>query len=152
MIFSLHNNGLYDQDTFYEKFMKDVAYARQRVIIESPFITTKRVYQLLPILKKLINQGVMVVVNTKPYEEHDLAMGEMAHEGISALQEIGVRVLMTVGHHRKIAVIDNDVLWEGSLNILSQGDSCEIMRRIQSEEITEQTLKYLRLDRFYNIK
>ena len=152
MIFSLQDNGLYDQDTFYDKFMKDIIYARQRVIIESPFITTKRVRQLLPILQKLVRRGVMVVVNTKPYEEHDVVMGEMAYASISALQEVGVRVIMTVGHHRKLAIIDSEILWEGSLNILSQGDSCEIMRRIHSEEITKQMLNYLRLDRFYRIK
>ena len=57
------------------------------------------------------------------------------------MQELGVKVLYTVKHHRKIAVID-DVLWEGSLNIFSQNDSCEIMRRILSSTLAEEMLRF----------
>lgn len=50
---------------------------------------------------------------------------------------------------RKIAVIDGRILWEGSLNILSQGNSREVMRRIESEELTKQMVRFLGLHRFY---
>jgi hypothetical protein len=103
-------------------------------------------------LTKLVGRGVMVIVNTKPLNEHDGVLYIMAEEGVRALQACGVTVLMTVGHHRKLAIVDNDILWEGSLNILSQSDSCEIMRRIQSEIITEKTVNYLGLDRFYRVE
>ncbi len=43
--------------------------------------------------------------------------------------------------HRKLAVIDANIVWEGSLNILSQARSAEFMRRIVSFEIASQTLK-----------
>ena len=56
-------------------------------------------------------------------------MAIQAELAIHTLQELDVTVLMAVGHHRKIAIVD-DILYEGSLNILSQNDSCELMRRI----------------------
>ncbi|NCU38477.1 hypothetical protein EOL96_05490 [Candidatus Saccharibacteria bacterium] len=141
---------LYDQNTFYDRFTKDLLYAKTRVIIESPFMTSRRVNQLLPILEKLTRRGVKVIINTKPYDEHDTLLQEMAYEGVVALQEIGVTVLMTVGHHRKLAIIDDVLSWEGSLNILSQNDSCEIMRRISSKEATCQLVRFINLDRYYN--
>ena len=90
-----------------------------------------------------------MIVNTKPLDEHDTVLRGQAEQAITALQEIGVRVLMTVGLHRKVAVVD-DVLWEGSLNILSQNDSCELMRRIQSLELSDQLqlLRFTKLDRW----
>lgn len=145
----LHESSLYDQGTFYRAFTNDIIHAKQRVIIESPFITMKRVNQLLPILSKLVRRGVVVVVNTKPFEEHNMLLRAMAYEGIALLQDAGVQILMTVGHHRKLAIVDDDILWEGSLNILSQNDSCEIMRRIKSNEVTSQTVAFLHLDSFY---
>ena len=36
------------------------------------------------------------------------------------------------GLHRKVVVIDREILYEGSLNILSQNNSIEMMRRIES--------------------
>lgn len=143
------DTGLYSQDDFYAAFIKDIAHAKIRVVVESPFMTMKRINQLLPILSKLVRRGVVVVVNTKPFEEHDVLLRTMAYEGVAVLQNAGVQVLMTAGHHRKLAIVDDDILWEGSLNILSQNDSCEIMRRIKSEEVISQTVAFLHLDRFY---
>ena len=146
------NNNLYDQNSFYDAFIKDIKHSKTRVIIESPFITTKRINQLNPIIRRLISRGVAVVINTKPVEEQNALLRNMAYEGIAKLQDIGVRVIVTAGHHRKLAIIDDDIIWEGSLNILSQNDSCEIMRRICSKQMTSQMLRFLNLDRFYTIK
>ena len=146
------NNNLYDQNSFYDAFIKDIKHSKTRVIIESPFITTKRINQLNPIIRRLISRGVAVVINTKPVEEHNTLLSNMAYSGIAILQDIGVKVIVTAGHHRKLAVIDDDIIWEGSLNILSQNDSCEIMRRICSKQMTSQMLRFLNLDRFYTIK
>ena len=148
----LHGSDLYDQETFYRAFMKDVIHAKRRVIIESPFITFSRIEQLIPLLQKLVRRGVLVVVNTKPFEEHDGLMQDMSRESVARLQDMGVRVIMTVGHHRKLAIVDDAIIWEGSLNILSQNDSCEFMRRINSEQATSQMLRFLRLDRFYRVE
>ena len=146
------NNNLYDQNSFYAAFIKDIKHSKKRVIIESPFITTKRINQLSPILSRLIRRGVAVVINTKPVEEQNVLLRNMAHDGIATLQDIGVQVIITAGHHRKLAIIDDDIIWEGSLNILSQNDSCEIMRRIHSEQMVSQMLSFLNLDRFCTIK
>jgi len=121
--------------------------ANQRVIIESPFLTMRRVSTLLPQLRKLIARDVRVIVNTKPLDEHDAILREQAEEVIVILQGIGIRVLMTAGHHRKVAILD-DILWEGSLNILSQNNSCELMRRIQSPGLSGQMLRFTRLDQW----
>lgn len=132
---------LYNQQSFYDAFERDLRYARSLVVIESPFITTKRLNALLPAIRRLRARGVRVIVNTKPLEEHDQVLYWQAVEAVAVLQEIDVTVLMTVGHHRKVAIID-DVLWEGSLNILSQNDSCEFMRRIKSPLAVEEMMRF----------
>lgn len=139
---------LFDQDKFYKAFLDDLRRATTRVAIESPFITMKRLNTLLPTLRKLCASGIKVVVNTKPVEEHNQVLYEQAMQAIAVLQEIGVIVIMTVGHHRKVAVIDDDTLWEGSLNILSQNDSCEFMRRIQSTTLVDEMIDFIKLDRW----
>ena len=139
----LYSSQLYDQDSFYDSFMNDLGHSKHRVIIESPFITMRRLNSLMPILKKLRRGGVRIIVNTKPYEEHDQALYEQTLQAVAVLQDMDVIVLMTVGHHRKLAIMDDDILWEGSLNILSQNDSCEEMRRIRSPTLVEQMVQFL---------
>lgn len=141
------NSGLYSQDTFYKAFQRDLSRAKSLVIIESPFITQRRVACLLPVIEKLKRRGVRVVVNTKPISEHDSTMANQAEVAIGALQEMGVIVLMTIGHHRKLAIID-DILYEGSLNILSQNDSCELMRRIDDASSVQEMLRFIKLEKW----
>lgn len=110
---------LFDNETFDGVFLKDIRKCRHSLVIESPFIRLNRVRDLLPIFTNLCNKGVQVVINTRPPEEHDTEYQYQAEEAISLLQDMGVHVLFTVKHHRKLAIIDRETFWEGSLNILS---------------------------------
>ena len=139
---------LFSQNSFYPALLNDLKRAKSQVIIESPFITTRRVNSLLPTLRQLRKNGVEIVINTKPYEEHEPSLYVQAQIAIKKLQEIGVLVLFTAGHHRKLVIIDKQITWEGSLNVLSQNDSCEFMRRIYSEQLANQMLVFLRLEKF----
>jgi hypothetical protein len=139
---------LLDQHNFYGMLDKDLARAQREVIIESPFISLKRLNCLLPTFRRLTRRGVRIVINTKPAEEQDTDYVWRAAECIAELQEAGVDVLITGGHHRKLAIIDRQILYEGSLNILSQNDSCEIMRRICSEQLAIQMVNFIGIDKF----
>lgn len=145
---ALLSSDLYNQNTFYSAFTRDLSLARSQVIIESPFITSKRIAKLLPTIRRLTERGVQIVINTKPIDEHSEEFADQADIAISDLQELGVSVLFTVGHHRKLAIIDESIVWEGSLNILSQNDSCEIMRRIDSQDSAKHLLAFINLKRF----
>lgn len=142
------NSRLYDHNTFYKAFLHDIRHAKSRVIIESPFITNKRITTLLPIFKKLRRRNVEIVINTKPFNEHELAYRNQVIQMVGIMQYIGIEILLTTGHHRKIAIIDNEILYEGSLNILSQNDSCEFMRRIHDKSVVKQTIKFIGLNRW----
>lgn len=64
------------------------------------------------------------------------------------MQELGIEVLRTLGHQRKLAIIDDNVLWEGSLNILSQYDSCEVMRRIKSDVAVKEMVMFTKIKKW----
>jgi phosphatidylserine/phosphatidylglycerophosphate/cardiolipin synthase-like enzyme len=139
---------LFDHKDFYQAFRRDLSAAANEVIIESPFISAKRINALYPSFRALAKRGVVVVVNTRHPSEHEGDYSNQAASAIRQLIQLGVKVVFTGGHHRKLAIIDRCILWEGSLNILSQADSCEIMRRISSNVLAEQTVKFTGIERF----
>ncbi len=141
----LLSSELYNERTFYGTFVSDLACCRREVLIESPFLTTRRVRELLPSIRKMTARGVRVTVNTRQPQEHEDYMRAEAEDGIGLLQSCSVEILFTGGHHRKLAIFDRKILYEGSLNILSQNDSSEIMRRIDSEELAQQMVKFIGL-------
>jgi len=143
------NSILYDEGTFYNKFKQDLLEAKQEVIIESPFITTRRLEMLKPVFETLIDRGIKIFVMTRDPQEHDKFMSKQAEVGIRYFEVLGVQVLLCEGgHHRKLAIIDRKVLWEGSLNILSQTKSREIMRRIDNKGVALEMFEFLKLNRF----
>jgi hypothetical protein len=98
-------------------------------------------------LETLVGKGIKVFVITKHPDELDEAMSEQLEVGIRYFEALGVQVLLCKDHHRKLAIIDRAILWEGSLNILSQTHSREFMRRIESKKLTEEMFTFLRFDR-----
>lgn len=144
---SIRSSKLYDNNTFYNAFMRDLSTSRKCVYIESPFITSKRVNQLLPVFAKLARRGIKVIINTRQPEEHDGEYIGQAHHAIMSMQDLGISVLYTGRLHRKIAVVD-DILWEGSLNILSYSDSCEIMRRMDSATLVDEMLRFVKVSHY----
>jgi len=145
----MFKTSLFDESTFYPEFGKDLLHAEREVVIESPFITINRVKKLTPIFNKLLKQGIKVFVITRQPSLHDYPMKKQSEEIIHFFEEIGIQVLVTQNnHHRKLAIIDRDILWEGSLNILSQSNSREIMRRTIGDNHAQIMFNFLRLDRF----
>ena len=142
-------SSLHDEKTFYSAFIHDLKLCKDEVIIESPFITAERARKLMPVFNTLLTRGVKIYVITLDPKEHYDGMERQSETTISNFEVMGVQVLLCVGnHHRKLAILDRKVLWEGSLNILSQTYSREVMRRIDSEVLTKEMFNFLNLNRF----
>ena len=72
-----------------------------------------------------------------------------SEDAIQRCETLGIQVLLCTGnHHRKLAILDRKIHWEGSLNILSQTWSREIMRSIEGQELALQTFNFLKLEKF----
>lgn len=137
---------LHDETTFYQTFLKDLENCQYEVIIESPFITKERMRTFDRIFKKLLDGGVKIYILTRDPKEHSSNMEVQSEEAIKWCEHIGIQVLICKGnHHRKVAILDRRMLWEGSLNILSQSQSREIMRRINGENSAFQMFEFLNL-------
>ncbi len=143
----LTNTSLYNEQTFYSAFIKDIRRAQSSIIIESPFLTEKRVLYFARLLSKLAKKGVRVRVNTRNPRHHDKLLEIQAWKSIRLLRENGAKVyFFNDMRHRKLAIIDKHILWEGSLNILSQSLSKEIMRRTDSFELAQQMIAFTKIN------
>lgn len=144
----LLESKLCDDKTFYPVFIKDLNNCGSELIIESPFITRRRLQYLLPTLQKLKERKVRITINTKDPHELDEERRDEAYRTVASLQHKGIQVIYTHGHHRKLAIIDRSILYEGSLNILSQNRSCEVMRRTESVRLAWEMVRFTGLNEF----
>jgi len=132
----LLTSELFNAETFHPAFLKDLKVCQSELTIESPYVTSKGLNQLLPTLQKLKTRKARIVVNTRdPHERDEGHHREGAHRAVAKLQHMGVHVLYTGGHHCKLVILDRKILYEGSHNVLSQNNSSEVMRRIESVQL-----------------
>lgn len=130
-------------------FLRDLEKCTEELIIESPYITTERMRTFDRLFEKLLKKGVKIYIMTRDPREHEEFMEQQSEDAINWCEVMGIQVLLCLGnHHRKLAIIDRKVLWEGSLNILSQTHSREIMRRIENKELTMEMFNFLKLSKF----
>jgi phosphatidylserine/phosphatidylglycerophosphate/cardiolipin synthase-like enzyme len=145
----MFNSSLFDEKTFYQTFLRDLDSCQKEVIIESPFITSARMKTFDRVFNNLLKKGVKIFIITRDPREHDNGYDLQSEDAVRWCERVGIQVLLCTGnHHRKLAILDRKITWEGSLNILSQAHSREIMRKIDSKEMTEELFSFLGLGRF----
>lgn len=146
---SLVTSKLFDERSFYQTFLKDLENCQNEVIIESPYITSQRMGMFDRLFKNLLERGVKIYIITRDPREHEIGMEIQSEGTIQWCEALGIQVLLCTGnHHRKLAILDRKILYEGSLNILSQTYSREIMRRIENKRLTLEMFNFLNLSRF----
>jgi phosphatidylserine/phosphatidylglycerophosphate/cardiolipin synthase-like enzyme len=144
----LLRSELLDEISFYPRFYKDLKHAKKSILIESPYLTTTRALQIAPIAAKLTRKKIRIKVYTRFPGHHMPRLHYESEQAIGILQNTGVIVYISHDlRHRKIAIIDKNILYEGSLNILSQSKSREIMRRTVSNKLCKQMLRFTKPSR-----
>jgi broad-specificity NMP kinase/DNA-directed RNA polymerase subunit RPC12/RpoP len=123
----------YDQASFYEAFKKDLLIAEDEVIIYSPFITKSRLVYFEAVFRELSNKGIEIFIITKPFKEQKLSQ-DFANELVDELKKLNINIIHKPLCHEKLAVIDNKIVWFGSLNILSHKNTSELMIRFTTTE------------------
>ena len=116
------NSKLHDEKTFYQTFLQDLEKCKDEVIIESPYITSKRMRTFDRIFKKLLKRKVKISIITRDPKEHESGMEIQSENAMQWCETAGIQVLLCIGnHHRKLAILDRKILWEGSLKLLTMG-------------------------------
>lgn len=135
------------QEAFFGKLIQDLAAAENRVVIYSPFMTQDRVGQMAVHLKAAIERGVRVYVITKTATREERKRQVETYRQIEAsLADWGVVVGHKRNMHEKVVLIDDEIVWTGSLNALSFSDTQEVMERRKSAKISADYIKTLRVN------
>jgi len=133
------------QDSFDHHLLPDLESAEQRLVIYSPFLTYDRVASLEPQLRAAVERGARVFVVTKEHAERGRQLDGYRHIE-RALASWGVTVVHKAKMHEKLVFVDDDLLWQGSLNPLSFSDTQEIMERRRSKAVVDDYQRTLKLE------
>jgi superfamily II DNA or RNA helicase len=133
-------NTIFDNSNFLTVFSNDITAAKSDIVIVSPYVTKKRLDQMLSIFMTGINNGAKLTIITLPetdYKERDRLTFE---EMISSIKNTGASIIFKSNIHQKFAVIDQRIVWYGSINLLSFGNSEESIMRLDNLSIANELI------------
>ena len=131
---------IYDEESFIDPFLEDVKNAKKSIFIVSPFVKTRKVKWLIDgILENFSKVNVTIV--TRP---HDSFFGKTEMDvlnGVTISQNDNVNVISKEFIHQKFAIIDEKIVWYGSINFLSFETSKESVMRIVTGSVAGKLIK-----------
>ena len=123
--FDASQSDFFIEKNFWPAFLSDLRAVDKNLAIMSPFVSLRRAEKLMDSFRVLLERGVQLRVYTRPPSQHSGSLSEHAEQVINQLGKLGAKVIQRKGMHQKIAIFDNNIIWEGSLNILSHNDTQE---------------------------
>lgn len=137
----LGGDVIYDQVTFQSKFLQDVAQAKQSVLIFSPFATPRRVQWLAAALEQCAQKRISVTIVMRTLESLPERSRKSTQIAVERLKNQGCAPILRSDIHQKYAIIDDRIVWYGSINLLSFGSAQESMMRLVSTSIAHELMK-----------
>ena len=135
------SNSIFDSMGYWEVFVKDVHSTRKSIVISSPFLSSRKVEWLIDQSEMLQKKGVVITVLSLRPEEYPEDGREHHTELLEWLASVGICVKTQNHCHERYAVIDQSLVWYGSMNLLSKGREDDSLMRIISPEIATELLE-----------
>jgi len=126
----------FDKDNYYKMFREDLINARNEVIISSPYISSSGTERLIRDLISMSNRSVSVKLITYPAEYYSDDIKERIELLHSKLTVSGILIQYTEHISSKFAIIDREILWYGSMNLVSNIKDDDDEMRIVNKDIT----------------
>ena len=132
---------IFDKTNFLPVYSNHIISASREILIVSPFVTKRRASQMMQNLRTALLKGVKVVVVTRTaedFKDKDLTARQTA---LDFLRNSGVVVIFKSNIHQKFAVMDEKIVWYGSINLLSFGSAEESVMRLESSNIAGELIR-----------
>lgn len=128
-------NAIFDGENYYEVYIKDLLEASRNIVISSPAISGPKVYELINLLRDKQIAGVEVTVVTwepDSYGFGDAGFWMQLHE---EMRQAGFYIKTVEETCEHFAIIDQEIVWYGSMNLMAKSNIDDSMMRVQSKKI-----------------
>ncbi|MBD5549270.1 MAG: DEAD/DEAH box helicase family protein [Lachnospiraceae bacterium] len=134
-------NAIFDIDNYTDIYQNDLLTAEKEIIISSPAISGKKVYEMIHLLKEKQEAGIKIVIITwKPdcYGYGDSAYWQELQE---QMRKAGFEMNLVENYCEHYCIIDYQVVWYGSMNFLGKEDAEDNLMRIVDGKIANELLE-----------
>ena len=133
--------AIFDSGNYTEKFEQDLIEAERSIVISSPNIRQEKIERLLSLVKERQERGVSVTVITTDPEKVIYGNADMCYELIREMKQAAINVVTKEEVEERFAVIDDELVWHGGMNLLGKEDAWDNLMRIKNHQVAAELLK-----------
>ena len=128
-------------DTYEKVYERNLLEANKEIIISSPGLNQTKVNAFVRLIKKRQEDGVKNTVVTFDPEGYPEEKIEDIKALVQVLENCGVKVRLQDHMHEHFAIIDDDIVWYGSMNLLSGAKIDDNLMRVKSKDVAQELLE-----------
>lgn len=134
-------NAIYDSGNYTEKFEQDVVEAEKTIVISSPDIRQNKIDRLLLLTKERQEKGVQITIITTDPEHIIYGGADVCYSLIHEMEQVGIDVVKKADIEERFAVIDDELVWHGGMNLLGKVDVWDNLMRIKDYRVAAELLE-----------
>jgi superfamily I DNA and/or RNA helicase len=132
---------VFDETSFFDCFAKDINTAKTSIFALAPYFGEYRWPKIQPLFDAALSRNVEITIVTPPLTE--APNKSYVEKVITNLRSLGAIVATASGIHGKDIIIDEKIVYTGSMNWSSHRGRIEVMHRINAPKYAKQYLEYL---------
>ena len=133
--------AIFDSGNYTEKFEQDLVESEKSIVISSPNIWQEKIERLLSLVKERQENGVSATVITTNPEKVVYGNVDMCDELIREMKNVAINVVTKEEVEERFAVIDDELVWHGGMNLLGKEDAWDNLMRIKSHQVAAELLE-----------
>ena len=127
-------NSIFDATSYNLAFRRDLEEANKEIIISSPLINQNKINDFINVIKSKQEGGVVVSIVTLSPKIYLMDKSKNIEKMIKELENNAINVCKKESMHEHFAIIDREIVWYGSMNLLSKEKEDDNLIRIKNKE------------------
>lgn len=134
-------NSIFDYESYTAVFERDLAEAKGKIIISSPEIIKEKINRLIALLKSKQESGGCITVVTQSAENYRYQSPAYIEYLFEKMRFAGFEVIVSDDVNEHFAVIDDEIVWHGSMNLLGKEEISDNLIRINDYKVASELLE-----------
>ena len=134
-------NAIFDIDNYMEVYKQDLLEANKEIIISSPAISGKKVDEMIRLLREKQEAGLRIVIVTWKPDMYGFGDSEYWMELQERMRRNGFKMNLVEDYCQHYCIVDQEIVWYGSMNFLGKEDNEDNLMRVCSKTIAAELLE-----------
>lgn len=126
--------SIFDMNTYETVYEKDLMEANKEIVLSSPGLNQSKVNAFIKLVKQRQESGVKITIVTLDPEGYPEEKIEDTRQLVHLLRDNAINVHLKEYMHEHFAIIDDEIIWYGSMNLLSRAKADDNLMRVKSRE------------------